>query len=149
MKTGRTRLGLPWFPVLAVAAILMSLAPAAHASRVRFELERYDLARIRIWNLNMRKPFPFALVYVEGAAKLDTPGLPGEIGMFRVETGDYIGKEHGIIQRIDRCGLWIVELVQDNQGDWIERKAVLKTGGFDTDATCVRLERQWHQKKRK
>ncbi|MCV6623394.1 MAG: pilus assembly protein PilP [Cellvibrionaceae bacterium] len=50
----------------------------------------------------------------------------GEGGVYRVSTGNYVGKNHGRVINTSHGQLDIVEIIPDNLGGWVERPRVLK-----------------------
>ncbi|HEY4375076.1 MAG TPA: pilus assembly protein PilP [Burkholderiales bacterium] len=136
------------FTVLAASATLLLAAYHACAGTIRFELERYHLDQLRVYKIGTRPQNPYALVY-----KAMPPGEPADLlrdtYLFHVEKEEYLGENFGQVKRINHCGIWIVQLIQDEQGDWLEHKVVLKTDRFDADAKCVHQEHQWVSPKSK
>lgn len=47
----------------------------------------------------------------------------------RVISGNYMGQNHGKIQRISESSIELVEIVPDGQGGWQEREAAIALGG--------------------
>lgn len=51
--------------------------------------------------------------------------LRGANGVHRVKIGDYLGRNHGRIIKIDRGQIEVVEIVPDGEGGWLERPRIL------------------------
>jgi type IV pilus assembly protein PilP len=50
----------------------------------------------------------------------------GEGGVHRVTTGNYLGKNHGLVSNTTHGQLDITEIIPDNLGGWVERPRVLQ-----------------------
>ena len=46
-------------------------------------------------------------------------------GVHEVRSGDYLGQNHGLVQRIEEAGIEFVEILPDGGGGWVERKRSL------------------------
>ena len=46
----------------------------------------------------------------------------GEGGVHRVQSGDYIGTDHGKIQMVGETSIELIEIVPDGTGGWVERE---------------------------
>lgn len=46
--------------------------------------------------------------------------------LFQVKTGNYLGMNFGLIQKITESEISLREVVQDGSGEWVERKAMLQ-----------------------
>lgn len=85
---------------------------APEMARRKQPLEAYPLdAMVMVGSLN-KAGTPTALLRVE---KL----------LYQVRVGDYIGQNYGKIVKITETGIQIREIVQDTNGDWIERMTTL------------------------
>jgi len=49
----------------------------------------------------------------------------GAGGVHRVGIGDYLGRNHGRIAKIDEASIDVVEIVPDGEGGWLERPRTL------------------------
>lgn len=49
--------------------------------------------------------------------------------VYRVEKGNYIGMNYGRIESITESGMEIIEIIPDNSGGWVERKAGVSING--------------------
>ncbi len=85
---------------------------APEMARRKQPLEAYPLdAMVMVGSLN-KAGTPTALLRVE---KL----------LYQVRVGDYIGQNYGKIVKITETGIQIREIVQDTNGDWVERMTTL------------------------
>ncbi len=85
---------------------------APEMARRKQPLEAYPLdAMVMVGSLN-KAGTPTALLRVE---KL----------LYQVRVGDYIGQNYGKIVKITETGIHIREIVQDTNGDWVERMTTL------------------------
>ena len=50
-------------------------------------------------------------------------------GVHRVESGDYLGTDHGQIQTIGESSIEIIEIVPDGTGGWVQRARTVSLGG--------------------
>jgi len=53
-------------------------------------------------------------------------------GVHRVQTGDYMGTDHGKIVAIDENTLEMLEIVSDGAGGWVERERTVSLGGAES-----------------
>ncbi len=58
---------------------------------------------------------------LEQGSKLFALVRDGEGGVHRVQSGDYIGTDHGKIQIIEEGSIELIEIVPDGTGGWVER----------------------------
>lgn len=91
----------------------VSTAVSAELNRRREPLEAFPLEEIRMVGSLDRQGRPYALI---NADKL----------LYQVKVGDYMGQNFGRITRIAESRIELRELVQDAQGEWVERKASLE-----------------------
>jgi type IV pilus assembly protein PilP len=56
----------------------------------------------------------------------------GRGGVHRVQTGDYMGTDHGKIVAIDESTLEMLEIVSDGAGGWVERERTVSLGGAES-----------------
>ncbi len=52
----------------------------------------------------------------------------GDGGVHRVQTGDYMGSDHGQIQSVDDAAIELIEIVPDGTGGWVERARTVSLG---------------------
>lgn len=45
--------------------------------------------------------------------------------LYQIKAGNYMGQNHGIVTQIDETEMKLVELVEDLNGDWVERTSTL------------------------
>jgi type IV pilus assembly protein PilP len=86
-------------------------------NRVRQYLEQYTIASLSMVGTLARGASMYALIQ-------DSDG-----GVHRVQTGDYMGTDHGKIQTIDESEIELVEIVPDGTGSWVERIRTVSLGG--------------------
>ena len=86
-------------------------------NRVKQYLEQYTIARLAMVGTLAQSGTTFALVQ------------DGDGGVHRVQTGDYMGTDHGRIQRIDEGAIELIEIVPDGTGGWVERARTVSLGG--------------------
>lgn len=55
----------------------------------------------------------------------------GEGGVHRVQTGDYMGTDHGKVEDIEETAIELIEIVPDGTGGWVERGRTVALGGGD------------------
>ncbi len=53
-------------------------------------------------------------------------------GVHRVQTGDYMGSDHGRVVAIDENTIEMIEIVADGTGGWIERERTVGLGGGES-----------------
>lgn len=87
--------------------------PQPDPSRPRELLEQFPLDTLRMVGILQRQDRLWALIR-------DPRGI-----IHRVQTGNYLGQNHGRIVAISESQVLLQELVADGAGGWIERKAVL------------------------
>ena len=86
-------------------------------NRVKQFLEQYTIARLTMGGTLSQTGTMFALVQ------------DGDGGVHRVQTGDYMGTDHGKIQIIDEAAIELIEIVPDGTGGWVERARTVSLGG--------------------
>ena len=86
-------------------------------NRVKQFLEQYTIARLTMVGTLSQTGTMFALVQ------------DGDGGVHRVQTGDYMGTDHGKIQIIDEAAIELIEIVPDGTGGWVERARTVSLGG--------------------
>lgn len=92
-------------------------------NRPKEPLEAYPLESVKMVGTLTRDRRNFALI------KADT-------GLYRVQVGNYVGQNFGVITRITEGEIVLRELVQDSAGDWTERESslLLQEAGASTEA---------------
>jgi type IV pilus assembly protein PilP len=86
-------------------------------NRPRQFLEQFPVATLTMVGTLAQGPRMYALV------------RDAEGGVHRVQFGDYMGTDHGRIQRIAESELELIEIVPDGTGGWIERARTVNLGG--------------------
>ena len=86
-------------------------------SRVKQFLEQYTIGNLSMVGTLAQGSFKYALVR-------DSDG-----GVHRVESGDYLGTDHGQIQTIGESSIEIIEIVPDGTGGWVQRARTVSLGG--------------------
>ncbi|NMG03123.1 pilus assembly protein PilP [Azoarcus taiwanensis] len=81
--------------------------------RRREPLEAYPLESLNMVGVLMRDDLTQALINVGGV-------------LHQVRTGNYMGQDHGMITSITEGDVTLVELVQDLEGNWVERTSQLR-----------------------
>ncbi|MEM1433888.1 MAG: pilus assembly protein PilP [Pseudomonadota bacterium] len=79
------------------------------SNRVKQFLEQFTIGQLAMVGTLEQGPTRFALVR-------DADG-----GVHRVQRGDYMGSDHGKVQRVDEAGIELIEIVPDGTGGWVER----------------------------
>lgn len=79
-------------------------------------LENFPLTSMRMVGSLARGANRHALITVAGT-------------LYRVQIGDYLGQQFGMVQRITESALELQELVYDSDGAWVERHALLAMEG--------------------
>ncbi len=97
---------------------------APNANRPKEPLEAFDLDKLQMVGTLERAKVMYALI--------KTP----EGSMYRVKPGNYIGQNFGLITDISETEVKLKEIVEDSNGDWVERTS-----------TIVLNEHQQEQKK--
>jgi type IV pilus assembly protein PilP len=88
-------------------------------NRVRQYLEQFPIAALSMVGSLAQDQRLFALVR-------DAQG-----GVHRVQAGDYMGTDHGRIQRIGENEMELIEIVPDGTGGWVERARTVLLVGVD------------------
>ena len=86
-------------------------------SRVKQFLEQYAIGNLAMVGTLARGGDVYALVR-------DSDG-----GVHRVESGDYLGTDHGQIRAIGESSIELVEIVPDGTGGWVQRARTVALGG--------------------
>lgn len=79
------------------------------SNRVKQFLEQFTIGQLAMVGTLEQGPTRFALV------------RDAEGGVHRVQQGDYMGSDHGKVQRVDEAGIELIEIVPDGTGGWVER----------------------------
>lgn len=88
-------------------------------NRPKEPLEAFPLESIKYVGVIEKKKQSFGIVTADGA-------------LYQVRTGNYMGQNFGVVTRISETEMNLRELVQDPNGDWVERVSSLQlqaTGG--------------------
>jgi type IV pilus assembly protein PilP len=86
-------------------------------SRVKQYLEQFPVGSLTMVGTLSQGDRLFALI------------RDGEGGVHRVARGDYMGTDHGKVQRIGENELELIEIVPDGTGGWVERARTVTLGG--------------------
>jgi len=86
---------------------------APDPNRRREELENYSLDSLRMVGTLQQAEVVWALVQTNDQT------------IYRIKAGNYMGKNHGQITRIDENDIELTEIVPDGQGGYLERQASL------------------------
>jgi type IV pilus assembly protein PilP len=86
-------------------------------NRAKEYLEQYTIASLTMVGTLARDKNMFALIK-------DADG-----GVHRVQTGDYMGTDHGEIQTIDEASIGLIEIVSDGGSGWVRRERTVNLGG--------------------
>ena len=86
---------------------------AEHEKRLKEPLEAFPLESIQMLGTITQNRETFALVKAG-------PNL------YRVRKGNYMGLNFGVVTTIDEAQVNLKELVQDGQGEWVERTSALQ-----------------------
>ena len=84
--------------------------------RPREPLEAYPLESLKFVGMMTKKKVFYAIVEVDGA-------------LYQVRTGNYLGQNFGVITKITESEVVLKELVQDAEGDWVEKVTSLLLQG--------------------
>jgi type IV pilus assembly protein PilP len=79
----------------------------------REPLEAYPLESIKMVGMMVKGGVPVALVQADKT-------------VFQAKTGNYIGQNFGVITKITENDLTLKELVEDANGDWVERFSTMQ-----------------------
>lgn len=102
------------FIFLACLLFVSSQPGQAHATRIKDALEKYELSTLKFVHFGKNKPCgDYALV-------VDAEGYG-----YTVRVGNLIGRKFGRIVEIKEDRMLIMELVQDQKGEWVEKPAHL------------------------
>ena len=88
-------------------------------NRIKQFLEQYTIASLAMVGTLAQGPAMYALIQ------------DGDGGVHRVQSGDYMGTDHGKIQSIDEAEIELIEIVPDGTGSWVERIRTVSLGGGD------------------
>ncbi|NOX51171.1 MAG: pilus assembly protein PilP [Gammaproteobacteria bacterium] len=86
-------------------------------NRVKQFLEQFTVGQLAMVGTLAQGRTQYALVRdVEG-------------GVHRVQSGDYMGSDHGKVQGVTDSGIELIEIVPDGTGGWVERLRTLSLAG--------------------
>jgi len=88
--------------------------------RVKQYLEQFDMTQLAMVGTLAQGSRMYALMR-------DARG-----GVHRVQTGDYMGTDHGKIVAIDEGSIEMLEIVSDGAGGWVERERTVSLGGAES-----------------
>ncbi|WP_249383916.1 pilus assembly protein PilP [Chitinivorax sp. B] len=86
---------------------------APDTNRPKEPLESFDLEKLKMVGTLSRTGVIYALI--------KTP----DNTMYRVKTGNYIGQNFGLITGVTESEVKIKEIVEDSNGDWVERASAI------------------------
>jgi type IV pilus assembly protein PilP len=86
-------------------------------NRVRQFLEQFPIASLSMVGTLAQGERMFALIR-------DANG-----NVHRVARGDYLGTDHGQVQRVAENAIELIEIVPDGAGGWVERARTVELGG--------------------
>jgi type IV pilus assembly protein PilP len=86
-------------------------------NRIKQYLEQFTIASLAMVGTLAQGPAMYALIQ------------DGDGGVHRVQSGDYMGTDHGKIHSIDEAELELIEIVPDGTGSWVERIRTVSLGG--------------------
>lgn len=101
----------PFEPPVVVRRVERRSGPQVRpdTNRVKQFLEQFTIGQLAMVGTLEQGPTRFALV------------RDAEGGVHRVQRGDYMGSDHGKVQRVDEAGIELIEIVPDGTGGWVER----------------------------
>lgn len=82
-------------------------------NRRREPLESYPLESLKMVGALMAKGRPVAIVSASGT-------------LFQVSTGHYMGQNFGVVTNVTENEITLKELIEDTNGDWVERVSTLQ-----------------------
>ncbi len=86
-------------------------------NRVRQFLEQFPVASLSMVGTLAQEERVYALIR-------DANG-----NVHRVARGDYLGTDHGQVQRVAENAIELIEIVPDGAGGWVERARTVELGG--------------------
>lgn len=86
-------------------------------NRPKEYLEQYSIASLTMVGTLARDHEMYALI------------KDGDGGVHRVQAGDYMGTDHGKIQRIGEASIELIEIVSDGASGWVRRERTVNLGG--------------------
>jgi len=86
-------------------------------NRAKEYLEQYTIASLTMVGTLAKDNDMYALIK-------DADG-----GVHRVQTGDYMGTDHGEIQTIGEASIELIEIVRDGGSGWVRRERTVSLGG--------------------
>lgn len=81
--------------------------------RRREPLEAYPLESLRMVGVLMQGNVAHALIQADRS-------------LHQVKRGNYLGQDYGVVTSVDESGVTLRELVEDMNGDWVERTTTLQ-----------------------
>jgi len=95
-----------------VATRTVAGGPRPDINRQREPLESYPLESLKMVGAMLKKGTAHALIDAGGA-------------IYQVRTGNYMGQNFGVVTSISETEVKLKELVEDLNGDWVERTSAL------------------------
>jgi len=86
-------------------------------NRVKQFLEQFPVGQLSMVGTLAQGPVVFGLIK-------DAAG-----GVHRVQTGDFMGTDHGRIQNVGDASIELIEIVPDGTGGWVERSRTVSLAG--------------------
>ncbi|QID16789.1 pilus assembly protein PilP [Nitrogeniibacter mangrovi] len=102
----------PFDPEKFVAPTSVVGGPRPDVNRQREPLEAYPLESLKMVGAMMKKGSAHALVDAGGS-------------IYQVRVGNYMGQNFGVVTNITETEIQLKELVEDLNGDWVERTSAL------------------------
>jgi type IV pilus assembly protein PilP len=116
---------------ICLTIIILAFSLTAHSTTIRSVLEKYDLCEYRSVFIDQGKNgFHFLTVVLPG-------GMYSAIAI----VGSYVGKNYGMILEITENDFLIVELVQNENGDWEEKHTRITVENHSIAQHCGKIDK--------
>ena len=116
---------------ICLTIIILAFSLTAHSTTIRSVLEKYDLCEYRSVFIDQgKKGFHFLTVVLPG-------GMYSAIAI----VGSYVGKNYGMILEITENDFLIVELVQNENGDWEEKHTRITVENHSIAQHCGKIDK--------
>lgn len=102
----------PFDPDKFVATRAVAGGPRPDINRQREPLEAYPLESLKMVGAMIKPSAAHALIDAGGS-------------IYQVRTGNYLGQNFGVVTSISETEVKLKELVEDLNGDWVERTSAL------------------------
>lgn len=102
----------PFSPEKFVSSIPVAGGPRPDVNRQREPLEAYPIESLKMVGSMMKDGVAHALVDAAG-------------NIYQVRAGNYMGQNFGVVTDITETEIQLKELVEDLNGDWVERTSAL------------------------